>query len=78
MQDDVFQEVLELLHEARRAYSRDAHGRADDLVALAIARLEEGLADQQISKRDALELLSQFLTALPPVAKLTDTALQQF
>lgn len=77
MQDDVFQEVLELLHEARRAYSHDAHGRTDELVASAIARLEKGLADQRISQRDYLDLLTRLLTAVPPATKLIDTVLQK-
>jgi hypothetical protein len=78
MQDDVFQDVLELLHEARRAHSHDAHGRADELVALAVDRLEKGRVDQRISKREYLDLLTRLLTAVPPAAKLIDTVLQQF
>lgn len=77
MKDERLHEALALLHEARRESARNANDRTDELVGLAMKRLEESLADERLSNRERLELLNKILLAVPPAAKLIDTLLQK-
>lgn len=79
MEDQVFQEVLELLIEVRDDLTRSANSSAvekvDDVIELLLKARDKGWQDE-LSKKDVLEQVSKFLPALGQIANLINTLFQ--